>query len=227
MTNRMEPIMTTGHSALSVRAPEPARSPAVPHAVDPAVPADDFAREVYCLLGMPVDAVDLSEAVGRIDAAARRGVPFLVSTPNLNFLSTSLADPEFRDSLLQSDLCTADGMPILWIARLLGVPLPGRVTGSDILERLAARRSGEDLSVFLFGGPEGAADAAHHTLNAQSGGLRCAGSMYPGWGSVDDFSARPTIDAVNASGADFLVVSLGAVKGQAWLLRNQDRKSVV
>lgn len=185
-----------------------------------APPDDDLAREVYCLLGMPIDAVDLPQAVRRIEAAAKRGRPYLVSTPNLNFLANSFADPEFRDSLLHSDLCTADGMPVLWMAWLLGVPLRERVAGSDMLERLAARRSGEGLSVFLFGGPEGAAAAAHRALKRRSGGLRCAGSLYPGFGSVADLSTRETIGTINASGADFLVVSLGAAKGQAWLLRN-------
>jgi N-acetylglucosaminyldiphosphoundecaprenol N-acetyl-beta-D-mannosaminyltransferase len=50
--------------------------------------------------------------------------------------------------------------------------------------------------------------------------------MYPGYGSVDDLSDDDAIDAINASHADFLVVSLGAAKGQAWLLRNQSRLRV-
>jgi N-acetylglucosaminyldiphosphoundecaprenol N-acetyl-beta-D-mannosaminyltransferase len=220
--------MIAGQTALPALVHDPAYCLDPPSLVEPgAAPVDDLARNVYCILGVPVDAVNLSEAIGRIDAAARRGEPFLISTPNLNFLVNSLADPRFQISLLQSDLCTADGMPILWIARLLGLPFDERVAGSDILERLTvARRPGQRLSVFLFGGPDGVADAAYHALNTESGGLRCVGSMYPGYGSVDDLSADHTIDAINASGADFLVVSLGAAKGQAWLLRNQSRLSV-
>ena len=213
--------MNPGQTAVAELVHDPVRSPGAPPALEPLTPpVDDLAREVYCLLGMPVDAVDLSEAIRRIEAAARRREPFLVSTPNLNFLSNSLTDPQFRTSLLRSDLCTVDGMPILWIARLLGVPLMGRVAGSDILERLTTRRSGQPLSVFLFGGPQGAADAARHALNTQSRGLHCAGSLYPGFGSVNDLTTAKTIDTINASGADFLIVSLGAAKGQAWLLRN-------
>lgn len=215
--------MKPGQSAF----PEPARFPDAARAVESLAPLeDDLARDVYCLLGMPVDAVDLSQAIRRIEAAARCGQPYLISTPNLNFLSNSLADPTFRSSLLQSDLCTADGMPVLWIARLLGVPLPERVAGADILEHLTTRGAGERLSVFLFGGPDGAAAAAHRALKIQCGGLRCAGSLYPGFGSVDDLSTGETIATINASGADFLIVALGAAKGQAWLLHNHANLTV-
>ena len=56
-----------------------------------------------------------------IRSAAKRGTPFpRYRRPNLNFLTTSRTDPKFRESLLISDLCTADGMPIVWLARMLG-----------------------------------------------------------------------------------------------------------
>ena len=104
---------------------------------------DDLNREAYCILGLPIDAVDLTTAVQRIDAAATIGMPFLLSTPNLNFLVLSRADAEFRQTLLDSNLCPADGMPILWMARLIGVPLKERVSGADIFDAL--RGSGRRL----------------------------------------------------------------------------------
>ena len=84
--------------------------------------SDDFSRKVYCVLGIPIDAIDMTAALRTVKAAARGSEPFLLSTANLNFLVTSRSDSEFRESLLDSDLCTADGMPIVWIARLLGLP---------------------------------------------------------------------------------------------------------
>src|SRR5262245_11078841 len=94
----------------------------------------DFGRDVYCVLGMPIDAIDMATVLHRIEAAAASRAPFLISTPNLNFLVNSRSDPEFRESLLDSDLCPADGMPIVWIAWLTGVPIKERISGSDIFE---------------------------------------------------------------------------------------------
>ena len=160
----------------------------------------------------------------RIDAAAASATPFLISTVNVNFLVTSAVNAEFRDAVVLSDLCPADGTPLVWIARLLGIPIKHRVAGSDIFDTLkVARGTTRPLRLFLFGGAEGAAAAAATALNSKPGGLHCVGSIYPGYGSVDDMSRDVIINAINASRADILIVALGAVKGQAWLLRNHHR----
>ena len=68
-------------------------------------------------------------------------------------------------------------MPLIWIARLIGVPIKHRVSGSDIFEAL--KRDGDcghPLKIFLFGGAEGVAAAAARTLNAAPSGLNCVGS---------------------------------------------------
>jgi N-acetylglucosaminyldiphosphoundecaprenol N-acetyl-beta-D-mannosaminyltransferase len=190
-------------------------------------PQFDLTRPVYCVLGLPVDAVDMAAVVERIDAAAADHTTLLVSTPNLNFLVNSLSDPEFRESLLDSDLCAPDGAPIVWIARLLGLPVRERVAGSDLLDQLQARDARlRRFTVFLFGGAKGVAEAAARTLNAHPGGLSCVGTMDPGFCDVDEMSRDDIIDAINSSGADFLVLALGAKKGQLWLQRNHHRLTI-
>lgn len=185
---------------------------------------DDLSRKVYCVLGLPIDSLDMSALVKAVEDAATRKTAFVISTPNLNHLVMSQRDNEFRESLLLSELCAVDGMPIVWMARLLGLPIKERVAGADLFEALTAtHRSAKQLKVFLFGGAEGVAKAAAKALNQRPGGLNCVGSIYPGYDMVEHMSRDPTIEEINASGADFLLVSLGAKKGQSWLLRNHHR----
>jgi len=79
------------------------------------------------------------------------------------------------------------------------------------------------LNVFLFGGAEGVAAAACQAINAQHCGVHCVGSLYPGFGSVDELSRDGIINTVNSSDADFLIAALGAHKGQLWLQQNHHR----
>ena len=58
---------------------------------------DDLSRDVYCILGMPIDAIEMQSCLRRIETAAARRVPFLISTPNLNFLVNSQLDWDFRE----------------------------------------------------------------------------------------------------------------------------------
>ncbi|MNR97097.1 putative N-acetylmannosaminyltransferase [compost metagenome] len=179
----------------------------------------DFQRHVVCLLGLPFDVITTEQAVDQLAHAAQHQQRCFLSTPNLNFAVASLAGGAFRDSVIRSDLSVADGMPLVWIARLLGLPVTERVAGSTLFERLRAR-SGTPLRVYFFGGPDGVAAAAAEKLNASASGLVCVGHASPGFGSVEQMSSSAIIDHINASQPDFVVVALGAKKGQAWIEHN-------
>jgi N-acetylglucosaminyldiphosphoundecaprenol N-acetyl-beta-D-mannosaminyltransferase len=199
-------------------------SPRASRRDDISVQSDDLSRNVYCVLGIPVDAIDMAALLRAVEEAAAVKAPFLISTPNLNFLVNSLLDAEFRESVLLSELCPVDGMPIIWIARLLGLPIKDRVAGSDMFEAFRSRDNcAQPLTIFLFGGAEGVVEAAAKALKARPGGLNCVGFIYPGFGSIEDMSQDHIINEINISGADFLMVALGAQKGQLWLKRNHDR----
>ncbi len=188
---------------------------------------DDLSREVYCILGIPIDAIDMPIVLDTIQGAVANGAPFLISTPNLNFLVNSLSDAEFRESLLRSDLCPTDGTPLLWIARLLGIPIKRRIAGSDIFEAIKARPdTGRPLKIFIFGSTERVVATLSQRLNSGSGSLKCVGWACPGFVSVEELSDENFINQINSSGADFLVAALGAQKGQQWLMRNHDRLRV-
>ena len=184
----------------------------------------DFGRDVHCLLGVPVDAVDRQGALHRIRGAARRRARCFLSTPNVNFVVAARTDDGFRRSIVHSDLSVADGMPLVWLAKLLHVPVPERVAGATLFEAL--RDGSEPLSVFFFGGQEGAAARAMTRLNQARREVTCVGSEFPGFGSVEDMSRPEIIERINAAQPDMLVVSLGARKGQAWIERNRERLDV-
>jgi len=179
----------------------------------------DFQRRVHCILGLTFDELDddLAERTLLEMAAQQRRCFF--STPNLNFLVASLSDRQFRDSVLRSDLSFADGMPIIWIAKLLRVPIRHRVAGSTVFERLRKQRA-TPLRVFFFGGPDGVARRAGDVLNADAGAMVCVGAHSPGFGTLADMSQPAIIAQINDSRADLLVVALGAKRGQTWIEHN-------
>jgi len=191
-----------------------------------AVPAAivDLSREVYGLLGLPIDATDYPTLLHSMDAAVDHAAPFLISTPNVNFLVKSQQSVEFRESILMSDLCLADGMPLIWIAKLLRIPIYERVAGADLFGRLKSRGGKpRKLKVFLLGGADGVGDTVCKKLNSQECGLDCVGVLNPGFGTIEDMSTVQIIDTINSSKADLLAVFFGAEKAQAWLMHNHAR----
>jgi N-acetylglucosaminyldiphosphoundecaprenol N-acetyl-beta-D-mannosaminyltransferase len=186
--------------------------------------ADDLSRDVFGLLGIPIDALDFPTLLRSMELARNAGSPFLISTPNVNFLIKSQSSSEFRESMLLSELCLADGMPLIWIAKLLRIPIQERIAGSDLFGRLkSSSRTDDRLRVFLLGGAEGLAAEVGVKLNAERSGLECVGALNPGFGTIEEMSSSEIIDEINASNADLIAVFFGAEKAQAWLLHNNWR----
>ena len=177
----------------------------------------DFQRPVFCLLGLAFDQVDLPTVVDRVGHAARQRIRMVMSTPNVNNIVGVQQDAAFRDAITRCDLVIADGMPLVWIARLLGISTC-RVAGSDVFQALM-RGEGGPLRVYFFGAPEGMAEAACERLNRDAGPMRGAGWHYPGFGTVADMAAPDVVARINAAQPDFVVVALGTAKGQQWIQR--------
>lgn len=182
----------------------------------------DFYRNVHCLMGLPIDAISLPEAARALDQARQSGTRCFFSTPNLNFVISSQSNVRFRDSVSQSDLSLADGMPLVWVAKLLGIPVKSRVSGANLFEFLR-KQSSSLWNVFFFGGQKGTGQEACLSIGDKEGAMRPRGYIYPGFGSVQEMSRADLIDCINASNSDMLVVSLGAAKGQEWICKNLDK----
>ena len=183
---------------------------------------NSMARDVWCIQGLPFDSINMNKAIKKVQVAAENNTPCFISTPNLNFLIESQNDNSFRDSVINSDLSIVDGKPLVWIARLLSIPIHERVAGSDLIEELIKNKAKHRaIKVFFFGGEDGIAEIACKKLSCHDVGLQCVGSFNPGFGSIEDMSSREIINQINQSDADFIVVSLGAKKGQAWIEKNR------
>ena len=178
-------------------------------------------RNTWSILGLPFDAVDLNRSLALIEEAIEQKTHCFLSTPNLNFAIAAQSDTAFYNSVVDSDLSVADGMPLIWIAKLLGIPIGERVAGSTLFDELSRRPREKKIKVYFFGGQQGVAERAHVKLNETSVGMQSCGFYDPGFVSIEQMSDTSILDAINAAKPDFIVVALGAKKGQAWIQKNQ------
>lgn len=178
------------------------------------------------LPGLPFDVATLDEVRARIFAATQAREQLVFATPNVSFLAQASRDARFRDDILRTGLSLPDGMPLVWLGRLLGIPFPERVAGSDLLESLITDPGPRPLRTYFFGGERDAATAAMQAVNQRGGGLVAVGAHYPGFVSIEQMSSDSVIQEINRSNADLLVVALGAAKGHRWIEANRHRLDV-
>jgi N-acetylglucosaminyldiphosphoundecaprenol N-acetyl-beta-D-mannosaminyltransferase len=162
-----------------------------------------------------------AQALRAIESLVDEGKGGAVYTPNVDHVMKAQSNEAFRGAYEHASLSLADGMPLVWAARLLGCPLPERVAGSDLLIpllELAARRR---WRVYLLGGAPGVAEATAKLLTEKRG------VCVVGWDDcliASDGSDTRGDSAARARAAkpDLILVGLGPPKQELWIRRSAD-----
>jgi N-acetylglucosaminyldiphosphoundecaprenol N-acetyl-beta-D-mannosaminyltransferase len=177
-------------------------------------------RKLLVVMGVPIDDLDMPAALARIEEficeGRATGATHQIATVNADFVIKAQDDPELRVILQEADMATADGMPLVWGAKLLGVCLPGRVTGADLVPALAGVAAEKGYSLYLLGGSPGVPDRAAETLRSRYPGIRIVGAVSPPYASVLDIDAALIEDIRNAQ-PDILLVAFGNPKQEKWI----------
>jgi N-acetylglucosaminyldiphosphoundecaprenol N-acetyl-beta-D-mannosaminyltransferase len=178
---------------------------------------------VITLLDAPVNNVSFAEAVERIVAMCRAGKPCYVVTPNVDHVMRLQKDERFREIYGKAALSLADGMPLIWAAKLLGTPLKAKVSGSDLFVELCRRSAEDHLRVFLLGAAPGVADKARDVLVARYPGLQIVGTLSPRLNSDGTSPDDEEIEKiVKAAKPHLLFLAFGAPKQEYWIARMHD-----
>jgi N-acetylglucosaminyldiphosphoundecaprenol N-acetyl-beta-D-mannosaminyltransferase len=126
--------------------------------------------------GLDFHPLSEDQVVARIVGDLEEGQGGLVVTANIDICRQVSRDPAVRDLISGASLVLADGMPLVWAARLRGDPLPGRVTGSSLIFTLSGAASGQGRAIYLLGGEPGVPERAAVELERRYPGLLVAGT---------------------------------------------------
>lgn len=164
------------------------------------------------ILGVKIDDLTLSEAVSAgVRLLDEPGFHYVV-TPNPEFILSAKKNEAFRSVLNQADLALADGIGVIYAAKILGRPLKGRAPGVDFAQGLMTHLTQSGQKLFLLGAKPGVAEQAAEKLRKQHPGLQICGT-HDGYFQED----KPVADAIRNAGADVVFVCLGAPKQELWM----------
>ncbi|HYV64667.1 MAG TPA: WecB/TagA/CpsF family glycosyltransferase [Myxococcales bacterium] len=167
-----------------------------------------------------LDAVTFAEALDLIESLARSGRVASVFTPNVDHLVRAERSEDFRRAHEEASLSLADGQPVVWASRLLGTPLPEKISGSDLLDPLLDRIARAKMRVFLLGGSPGVGEKAAAALRQR--GVEVAGLD----SRPVDLAAPPDDDLLGRlrdARPNVVLVAFGAPKQEIWIHRHRDR----
>lgn len=165
------------------------------------------------MMGVELHAVTQQQAVEHILSELDAGRGGMLVTPNLDHLYRCVNDLSFAALVGEADLVVADGMPLVWAARVQGTPLPARVAGSDLIWSLSEAAARRKRSVYLLGGAPGTAESAAKVLVDKYPELTVAGVYCPPMGFERDPAETARIaEQLRAARPDIVYVALGSPK---------------
>ena len=164
--------------------------------------------------------------LGQLEAAIRdrwiRGQGFAIATLNLDHLAKLRDDPAFRRAYAAQDLVTADGNPIVWMARAAGKRV-NLLPGSDLIQPLTRLAVQSGVPVGLIGSTAESLAQAAGALGQAAPGVKIVAQIAPPMG-FDPQS--PVADAMlaelDAAGVRLCFVALGAPKQEIFAARGRE-----
>jgi N-acetylglucosaminyldiphosphoundecaprenol N-acetyl-beta-D-mannosaminyltransferase len=179
----------------------------------------------YDLLGVRVHAMTMTDLNQYIREAIVKSGKIIVANHNLHSVYLIRKNTKFRDFFQKARYIHVDGMSLIFVAQLLGIPLQrsNRVTYVDWLGPLISDAVAYHWRLFYLGSRPGVAENGAEILRRRYPGLEI--QTAPGY-----FNAAPDgpdncalIDTINSYAPHVLFVGMGMPRQEQWILENLDR----
>lgn len=169
------------------------------------------------ILGVHIDAQTFTEATTTLLRWADEHGKRYVCTCPVYTLMMCREHPNVHDAVDGADMVTADGMPIVWLQRRLGIHNAERVYGPDLLLTLCEATTNTDIRHYFWGGLPGVPETLRANLMERFPGLNVAGASAPPVTEVSARADQEAIERLNTSGAHIVWVGLGSPKQDLWM----------
>jgi N-acetylglucosaminyldiphosphoundecaprenol N-acetyl-beta-D-mannosaminyltransferase len=170
--------------------------------------------EKVVLFGVPVDNLTLRETVDRIEEMIRSGHSHQHVVINVDKIVKLQRDAELRRAVLDCDLISADGQPIVWASRVLDKPLKERVAGLDLFAAVIGRCAERGFRPYLLGARQEVVEKAADILKSRHAKLELAGWRNGYWSA--DEEAR-VVAEIKSARPDALFVAMSSPKKELFV----------
>lgn len=146
-------------------------------------------------------------------------------TPNVDHLVKLQYDREFYRVYQKAEWVVCDSKILYLLSKLLKHPLPEAIPGSSFFTSYYMyHKDDPDCRIFLLGAKEGVAVKAKEKINEKVGRQIVVGAHSPSFGfEKNEHECMYIIDLVNKSGANVLLVGVGAPKQENWIMKYRDK----
>ena len=151
----------------------------------------------------------------------------VVCVANVHMLIEAYSHPELSNVLKSADLVTPDGMPLVWMLRIMGAHDQNRVAGMDIFFSICQLAPKRNSSVFFLGSEASILEKMRNELERKFPDLKIAGMEPLPFRPLMPAEDEAIIQKINESGASIVLVSLGCPKQEYWMNQHKGKIQAV
>jgi len=174
-----------------------------------------------------VDATSYSDATTRILGWAKAGESRYVCVCNVHMVMEAYDARDFQKVVNRADLVTPDGMPLVWVLRVMGFRHTPRVDGSTLTFHICEAAAREGVPIALYGGGEETIAAftafAKHTFP----GIRIVDVISPPYRGLTAEDVESHVRELAKSEAKIVLVALGCPKQERWMAEHKPQLNAV
>jgi N-acetylglucosaminyldiphosphoundecaprenol N-acetyl-beta-D-mannosaminyltransferase len=173
------------------------------------------------LFGLRVDSLSMDQTIERVRQLVDTGGPHQHAVINASKVVESSTNAPLRDILNSCALINVDGQAVVWASKLLAQPLPERVAGIDLFERLVETAAKDGKSVYYLGAQANVVKDVARVHTNRYPGLKVAGFRDGFW--KDD---AEVIREVRTAAPDYLFLAIPSPRKEFWLNKNLESLAV-
>jgi N-acetylglucosaminyldiphosphoundecaprenol N-acetyl-beta-D-mannosaminyltransferase len=173
--------------------------------------------------GLRVSLTGKDGAVSQIENWIDARSPNFVCLADAHCAVASTKNCDLRKAYQDAGLVLGDGLPLIFMCKLLNELRPQRVRGADLMRELCHVSAERGYRSFFLGGRPEALTVLTERLTEAYPGLAVVGSMSPPFREMNDLESEEMIRQINDSNPDILWVGLGAPKQELWMARHRHK----
>lgn len=179
------------------------------------------------IAGVKIHRISVKNAIKQIENFIANKGRHQVCITNVYSLVVMRKDEEFKKANNISGLVVADGMPLVWVSKLYGQPIPERVVGYDIFYELCKIADEKLYNFFFLGSTTEVLNNMCVNLKKQFPDLQIVGTCSPPYKETfSDMDNLEMIKKINEVKPDILWVGMAAPKQEKWIYHNLDKLNV-
>lgn len=178
------------------------------------------------ILGVGVSPIDIARLLEAVETWIARDERQYICVTNTHLVMMCQRDEALRRIHNEAGLCTPDGVPLFWLARLMGFRGVTRVCGPDITLACLEHGVTRGWKHFLYGAPPGVAKRMAERMRARFPGVQIVGAYSPPFRPLTSDEEDEVVRMINTSGAHVLWLAIAPGQMERFMARHADRLQV-